>query len=373
MSYPSPLQATLEAYSPTMTPRHEGIAREGAATGEYQSQLLCEFLPWGNAACEVLATTGIVELEYAAIQKSAGVFDAPCRGTIELRGADRLSFIDRMSTQKLIDLAEGESRLAFVINRKGSIVADVVVRNLKDRVLLDFDFTVTEQLCNHFRSYIVMDDVKFEDTTQSTHWLWCVGPKALTINQEGIEVYSLPVNLLGMDGVAIAVTPDKLEDVWQSLIEDEVRPIGWYALNMARIEKGAAIFLIDFDIENLPHETNLIESRVRFDKGCYLGQEIVARMESLGKPKRNLMKLEIKSDALPIAGAQLWKDKSAGGTPVGVVTSSAISPMDGGQPAVIAMIGKKHVQEGTSLFVYVGSELVECAVSPLTNTKGFPE
>ena len=373
MSYPSPLQAKLEAYAPTIEPRHEGIAREGAATGEFQPQLLCEFLPWGDAACEVLATTGIVELEYAAIQKSAGVFDAPCRGTIELRGADRLSFIDRMTTQKLIDLKEGESRLAFVINRKGSIVADVVVRNLKDRVLLDFDITVTEQLCNHFTSYIVMDDVKFEDTTQSSHWLWCVGPKASTLSKEGIEVYSLPVNLLGIEGVAIAVSPDELEDVWQSLIEDDVRPIGWYALNMARIENGAAIFLIDFDIENLPHETNLIESRVRFDKGCYLGQEIVARMENLGKPKRNLMKLEMKKDALPIAGAQLWEDSSARGTPVGVVTSSAISPKGGGQPAVIAMIGKKHVQEGTSLFVYVGSDLVECVVSPLTNTKGFPE
>ena len=96
-------------------------------------------------------------------------------------------------------------------------------------------------------------------------------------------------------------------------------------------------------------------------------------MENLGKPKRNLMKLEMKNDALPIAGAQLWEDSSAGGTPVGVVTSSAISPKGGGLPAVIAMIGKKHVQEGTSLFVYVGSDLVECAVSPLTKTKGFPE
>ena len=373
MSYPSPLQSKLESYKPEIGQHHDEASREGAATGEYHSQLLCEFLPWGDSGCEVLATTGIVELEYAAIQKSAGLFDAPCRGTIELRGKDRLSFIDRMTTQKLNDLAVGECRLAFVINRKGSIIADVVVRNLQDRVLLDLDITVTEQLCNHFKSYIVMDDVTFEDTTPSTHWLWCVGPQALSIVGDVQETYALPHDLLGIDGVAIAVGVDQVVEVWQSLVDKGVRPIGWYSLNMARIENGAAIFLIDFDCENLPHETNLIPSRVRFDKGCYLGQEIVARVENLGKPKRILMKLQMKTDDLPIAGAQLWEDDSGKGTPVGVVTSSAISPKGGGQPAVIAMIGKKHAMQNTGLHVYVGSELVEGTVTLLTSVKEYPK
>lgn len=373
MTYPSPLQSNLETYTIEIDTHHDEVLREGAATGEFHSQLMCEFLPWGNTGCEVLATAGIVELEYAAIQKSVGVFDAPCRGTIELRGNDRLSFIDRMSTQKLTDLKEGEARLAFVTNRKGSIIADVVVRNLQDRILLDLDITVTEQLCNHFKSYTVMDDVTFKDTTQSVHWLWCVGPQPPSFDREDVEVYSLPLDLLGIDGVAIAVSPDQVETVWGSLIEKKVMPIGWYALNMARVENGAAMFLIDFDCENLPHETNLIRSRVRFDKGCYLGQEIVARMENLGKPKRILMKLRMQTDDLPIAGAQLWEDNSTKGTPVGVVTSSAISPKSGSQPVVIAMIGKKHAPENTVLYVYVGSEVVEATVAPLINSKGYPE
>ena len=373
MTYPSPLQSKLETFTIEIERHHHEARREGAATGEYHPQLLCEFLPWGNTGCDILATTGIVELEYAAIQKSAGLFDAPCRGTVELRGNDRLSFIDRMSTQKLTDLKEGESRLAFVINRKGSIIADVVVRNLQDRVLIDLDISVVEQLCNHFKSYTVMDDVTFEDITERVHWLWCVGPQAPSQDREGVEVYSLPHDLLGIDGTAIAVKPDQAGDVWQSLVEEEVRPIGWYALNMARVENGAAIFLIDFDCENLPHETNLIQSRVRFDKGCYLGQEIVARMENLGKPKRILMKLRMQTDDLPVAGSQLWEDSSAKGTPVGVVTSSAISPKGGSQPAVIVMVGKKHAPENTTLYVYVGTKIVEGTVAPLLNIKEYPE
>ena len=72
MSYPSPLQAKLEAYSLTIESRHEGIAREGAATGEFKSQLLCGFLPWGDDGCNVLATTGNAGGPVARAGTSAG-------------------------------------------------------------------------------------------------------------------------------------------------------------------------------------------------------------------------------------------------------------------------------------------------------------
>ena len=109
----------------------------------------------------------------------------------------------------------------------------------------------------------------------------------------------------------------------------------------------------------------MIASRVRFDKGCYLGQEIVARMESLGAPKRKLMKLQMKSDELPIAGSQIWESKEVTGTPIGVITSSAISPMAGGVPAVIAMLAKAFAGLGKTVYTYVGSELIEAEVVEL--------
>ena len=109
--------------------------------------------------------------------------------------------------------------------------------------------------------------------------------------------------------------------MWEEIVEQGSKTdIGWYALNMARVEQGVPLFMIDFDRNNLPHETSLIQSRVRFDKGCYLGQEIVARMESLGQPKRRLVQLKMQTDDLPISGAQLWEDDSGSGTPVGVIT-----------------------------------------------------
>ena len=97
MTIPSPLQSKLEQLQVEYEVEHKETQREGAASGQFQSQLLSEFLPWGDGGCNILATVGIVELEYAAIHKSVGVFDAACRGTIELSGKDRLDCMNRLS------------------------------------------------------------------------------------------------------------------------------------------------------------------------------------------------------------------------------------------------------------------------------------
>jgi len=365
MTSPSPIHDLLAEYELEYNVPNEDSQRSGAATGEFHTQLLSEFISWGDSGCTVLGTTGIVELEYAAIQKNAGIFDAPCRGTIELTGDDRLDFVDRMTTQKLNDMKVDEVRLAFIISRKGTIVADVIVRNLSNRILMDLDLTAVQQVCDHFQSYIVLDDVVIENKTETTHWLWCLGPKATKITSEEETAYPLPVEFLGVQGVAIATVPEQASNTWKLIVEAGARPVGWYALNIARVEQSAAMFMIHFDTANLPHETSLIASRVRFDKGCYLGQEIVARIESLGQPKQCLKRLQMCTDDLPVAGSQVWGDASGTGTPVGVVTSSSISPMCGSVPVVIAMIGKKYASEHTSLFTYVGTNLIEGLVLPL--------
>jgi folate-binding protein YgfZ len=365
MTFPSPIQEILEKYELTIGKKHEESNREGAATGKYQSEVLTEFLPWGDDGCFVLATAGVVELEYAAIQKSIGVFDAPCRGTIEISGEDRLDCISRLTTQKVDEMKNGEALLAFVTSRKGTVVADVIVRITEDSVLLDVDVSIVAQLVDHLNSYIVMEKVDIVNVTSTVHWIWCLGPKVCNVSIEGFQPQPLPTALLGIEGVAFMVSPDQVTKVWEAIVESGGMPIGWYALNMARVEQGSPLFMVDFDNHNLPHETSLVSSRVRFDKGCYLGQEIVARMESLGKPKKKIMRLKMETDDLPIAGSQLWGEESATGTPIGVITSSAISPLGGSLPAVIAMVSKKNNTLGTEVYMYVGSEIVRAKVIAL--------
>ncbi|MBC8310301.1 MAG: aminomethyl transferase family protein [Phycisphaerales bacterium] len=368
MTLPSPLQESLEQFEVNFEVQLEDVQRSGAAEGMFKSQVLSEFLPWGDGGCSVLATTGIVELEYAALKKSSTVFDASCRGTLELTGEERLECINRLTTQQLLDLKEGESRVAFLISRTGGVLADAIIHVLPNKILLDMDITVVDQVCDHITSYIVMEDVQTQNVTSSTHWMWCLGPTSQHISIEKGTTFTLPLEFLGIDGVAIALHPSEVVQVWGELIEQGITPIGWHALNMARVELGKPIFMIDFDSSNLPHETSLVQSRVRFDKGCYLGQEIVARMESLGQPKQRLVKLQMKTDDLPIAGAQLFEDESGMNTPIGVVTSSAISPLGGGIPCVIAMVGKKNATPGADIYMYVGSTLVAATVAELTSS-----
>jgi folate-binding protein YgfZ len=210
-----------------------------------------------------------------------------------------------------------------------------------------------------------MEEVSIENMTSSIHWLWCLGPEAQNVSIDGFQPQPLPTALLGIEGVAYMVSPEQVKEVWEAILEGKNKPIGWYALNMARVEQGAPLFMVDFDNHNLPHETNVVSSRVRFDKGCYLGQEIVARMESLGQPKKKIIRLKMETDDLPIAGSQLWEYESASGTPIGVITSSAISPLGGSLPAVIAMVGKKHNKLGAEVFMYVGPEIVRGKVVAL--------
>lgn len=365
MTFPSPIQESLEQYSIDIEVASEVPTREGAATGTFQSKIMTEFLPWGDDGCFVLATTGVVELEYAAIRKAVAVFDAPCRGTIQLTGSDRLECLGRLTTQKVDEMQVGDTLLAFVTSRKGRVVADIIVRVFEDKILLDVDVTVVQQLVDHMLSYIVMENVAIENISSSMHWFWCIGPEANKISIEDGQALSLPKAVLGIDGVALLVETKNAHKVWENLVQGGCKPVGWFALNMARVEMGAPIFLIDFDTNNLPHEANVLSSRVRFDKGCYLGQEIIARMESLGKPKQKLMRIKMKSDDLPIAGTQLWASSDASGTPSGVVTSSAISPLGGSLPAVLAMVGKKNYEVGTSVFAHVGTEVMEASVEAL--------
>ncbi len=365
MTIPSPLHDCIAKYELDWT-KPELDSREGASTGYMDERLLCEFLPWGESGCSVLATTGSVELEYAALRKSVGVFDAGNRGTIYLQGEERLPFICRMTTQKLSDMNEGEARLAFILDRKGRIVSDIIVVCEKERVLIDCDVTTVQLILDHFEKYIVADDVVVQNKTQEEHRIWLLGSCAKEVEGLGTAQFLLPKQFLGIDGIAISIPPEEAEKIWQAFMVQKIRPVGWYALNMIRVEESIPMFRIDFDRENLPHETFLCNSRVRFDKGCYLGQEIVARMESLGCPKQQLVSLEMIGDAHPISGTQIWDQQSTeSGKTIGVVTSSAMSPMKGGEFSVIAMIKSAYSSDNTEVYPLIGSALIKAVVHAL--------
>ncbi|MFW6337229.1 MAG: glycine cleavage T C-terminal barrel domain-containing protein, partial [Phycisphaeraceae bacterium] len=153
------------------------------------------------------------------------------------------------------------------------------------------------------------------------------------------------------------------------------RPVGWEAFNTARIEAGTPLFHVDFGPDSLPGETGLLESRVSFTKGCYLGQEIVARMQNLGHPKRMLAGFRVESDALPVAGTQVLdapreetqddpkKKDPAGAKVIGGITSSTASPLLGGRSIGLAVMQWGKHTPGTPARVAIHGKLHDIEIT----------
>ncbi|MEE9211843.1 MAG: glycine cleavage T C-terminal barrel domain-containing protein [Phycisphaeraceae bacterium] len=378
----------------------------------FHEQAEATFLPYGPASrgggargVEIVQTFQAYEAEYAAIRKTVGVLDMPQRGLVELRGGDRLDFLHRMTTHDTNSLKPGQGRRAFLLNAKGRISADLIVLTGEDRTLLDLDAYQAETVTAELDRLLFAEDVQLQDVSDGSHHLALHGPGSVAVvNEAGSETVA-ELKTLGHRNVTIdghrctvyrrddagspalhLIAPvDGIEAVYRKLMEavdwdpqrpdDEQtratrrgRPIGWLAYNTARIEAQVPIYHIDFGPDSLPHETGpaLLDEAVSFTKGCYVGQEIVARMQNLGHPKKLLVGLKLVDDRMPIAGAQVL-DAAEGceGEVVGAVTSSTVSPLRGNVAVAIAMVkwGKHH--EGTQVQVPAEGQVANAVVERL--------
>jgi glycine cleavage system aminomethyltransferase T len=248
-----------------------------------------EYVPYepvgaeGSAACELVATYGEPESEYAAIRRGAGIFDSPHRGTILITGRDRRDFLNRMVTQELKDLRDGIVKPTFWLNRKGRIEADLLLIELSDRMIVDVDVYRAAYTAKTLNDFLFSEDVVIADVTGEFHHLAVHGPHAQRIlaatagetpplddmRAQGVSVAGVDVIVARRDqtgevGLELIVPYEQAEKVWETLLGgdetqggggDRVRPVGWFALNIARIEAGTPLYGIDFGPENLPHET----------------------------------------------------------------------------------------------------------------------
>ncbi|MCI0362665.1 MAG: hypothetical protein L0Y44_06360 [Phycisphaerales bacterium] len=384
--------------------------RPGAATGTRLAPDL-EYIPYGLAdqqtepACQLVADFGDVQPEYAAIRRGAAVLDSPHRGTLLITGKDRRDFLNRMVTQELKDLARGVAKQAFWLNRKGRIDADLLLVELGDQLLVDLDINQAAHTVKTLSEFVFSEDVEIKDVSSRYHHIAVHGKLAAQVltaaaaNGSGIDrlgplralsitIANVPLVIAHRDqtaepGYELFIPYDQAVSVWDALIERGdlpsgashrglssaavARPIGWHAFNIARIEAGTPLFNIDFGPTNLPHETGLLSERVSFTKGCYLGQEVVARLENLGKPKQILVGLRVHSDSLPIAGAQVFErnNDNSMGDQIGVVTSSTLSPMLGAVPIAFAMLKTAKAAPGATVLVNAEGEQASAVISPL--------
>jgi len=321
---------------------------------DLHQQARAEFQPYGDI--EIVATFGQPQAEYAAIRTGAGLMDLPQRGVLEVTGSDRLDFLNRFLTNQTYNkstktpLAAGSTVYAFLLDVKGRIVADMNVIELGDRTLLETDarnIAVVKETLEH---YVFGEKVTFNNSPPSLHVIGLHGPKAAEI----LPLARVPVNTFrddacGVPGFFLVHSSAQAGDLWRNLCrQPAVRPIGWAAFNAARIEAGRPIMGIDFDEQFLPAETGQLARAVSFTKGCYLGQEIVARMKAREQLARQIVGIRMLDDALPIAGAAVLDMQQ---NHVGGVTSSTLSPVLSNSAICLAVMKKPFHQTGSAVMI----------------------
>ena len=362
-------------------------------------------LPYGppDTDIELPETFDALELEYAALRKRCVLIDRPDRSLVTVAGTDRIGFLNNMLTQELKDIAAGDVRETFWLNRRGKIDADIRLAQLDDRAIFDLDAHTAAATVRSLTEFIFAEDCELRDETQSFHQFQIAGPtslelfelatgetvpeggRAATVSIGGTAVIADRSDQLGVPMITLAVPVGSAREVYERLLEigspaqleaigeedghvnDDgspasrirLRRAGWHALNIARIEAGLPRFMLDFGPNYVPGETGLLHERVSFIKGCYLGQEVVARMNAVGNPKQILVgvtcvKQTLSSDRAdpvhPVTGSHVFKRGDAG-RPIGAVTSATLSPSLGNVPVCFAVVRWGQHEPGTELTI----------------------
>jgi len=346
------------------------------------------FAGGGQGEQETVDTFGDPEAEYEALRTGCVLLDQPHRGAIEIRGEDRIEFLNRMITQELSDLAPWRSTRSFWLNRKGRIDADFRILQTPDAAWLDLDAALATRTVASLTEFVFAEDVEFIDRSEAKHRLALHGPASLELLRDAAEWrHGAPLEDLtpgaaaevAISGrMALVERQDAFGVVGLELLVDAVdalaahqqlheagavrnggsgkafRAAGWRAANIARIEAGWPLHRVDFGDTSLPHESGVLRDRVSFTKGCYLGQEVVARLESLGKPKQSLVRLRLESGgAAPEPGAPVYPEPGPDADAVGIVTSAVMSPRLDRSPLCFAQVRTKHIEIGASLWPVV--------------------
>lgn len=306
--------------------------------------------------------------EYQAVREKAGIIDLSFRVQVRMTGEDRSSFLQGMVSNDVQALKPGEGCPATLLTEQGRIVADLRIYALDNSLLLDVDARIKDKTIEALDRFIIADDVEMEDLGQQQTTLAVQGPLAAQVLEAAgvtpnvandfqhleATLATAPVRLVrvndtGTDGYEIHVPTEQIEAVWRVLLQAGeplgACPVGLTALNMLRIEAGIPWYGLDMDEDRIVLEVGM-EQAISFNKGCYLGQEIVERASARGRVNRKLSGLVVHGDGetLPESGDKLFHDSKE----IGWITSAVVSPRLG-RPIALGYVRREHLDPGTQL------------------------
>ena len=290
--------------------------------------------------------------DYRALTAACGLIDRSERGKLALAGAGAVEFLNGQVTNELADLRAGEGRYAAFLTHKGKMLGDLRILAVGPRdsappqgLWLDTERVSLQALFDMIRRCKVGFDVQLHKRTLEHGLLSLIGPESgavagagelpphehanVALRVDGIEALAVR----GEEGIDLICEAADTEHLAAALRERGAVPVGPGAAECLRIERGRPRYGVDMDDTTIPQEAGLNERAVSFTKGCYVGQETVARLHYRGKPNRHLRGLRLARAAE--AGQELLLGERA----VGRLGSAAVSPRLG--PIALALVRRE--------------------------------
>jgi folate-binding protein YgfZ len=294
-----------------------------------------------------------LDAQYRQLREECGVLDRSDRGKLLLKGSEAAEYLQGQLTNDIEALEPGDGCYAALLDRKGHMQADMrVLRLADDEIWVDTEPEALAAARRHLDMYKIGREVTLEDVSEERSILSLIGPRSAELagsaplpefTHEKLTIAGDECLAVGTAmGIDLIAASESREQLSAALAAAGAPAIDAAAAEIVRIEAGTPRFGSEMDNTTMPAEAGIVAAAVNFEKGCYIGQETVARLHYKGKPNRHLRGLRLSAPAGP--GAALW----LGEKEVGKLGGSCVSPVHG--PIALAIV-RREAEPGAELAV----------------------
>lgn len=261
---------------------------------------------------------GNAQQEYAAATSQAAMFDVSNRAQIELTGPDRKQFLHNFCTNNITAMQDGSACEAFLLNAKGRMLGHILIFNDDRSTWVDSVPGQAEFLNSHLEKYHLLEDFRLVNRTDTRGEFYVTGPQSAArlaqaipaagaiselgdrtwlsvADTDGGDVAVKRYDLFGTPGFLVSFEKQNADKLWQALVDQQILPAGSEVFQSLRIENAVPAYGSDLTDDNLAQEACRTAEAISFEKGCYLGQEPVARLNALGHVNREITRFTLDS------------------------------------------------------------------------------